>query len=119
MAKGLPTWRGKGLPQELGLPVNEQGRVLHPDPQLEYTDAEGRTRVNIEVASGHYRNSSILAKSEAGFALHATGQPECACSKRWAVAGVREMTAPKVPPKGTRPPLSCKGQCNPGKSPPA
>ena len=60
--------------QELGLPVDEDGRVLYPDAQLEYTDAAGRTaRVNIEVASGHYRGQSILAKSNAGFALHATG----------------------------------------------
>ena len=60
--------------QELGLPVDEDGRVLYPDAQLEYTDAAGRTaRVNIEVASGHYRDQSILAKSNAGFALHATG----------------------------------------------
>ena len=60
--------------RELGLPVDEQGRVLYPDAQLEYTDADGRAgRVNIEVASGHYRDQSILAKSNAGFALHATG----------------------------------------------
>ena len=60
--------------QELGLPVDEEGRVLYPDAQLEYIDADGRTgRVNIEVASGHYREKSILAKSNAGFALHATG----------------------------------------------
>ena len=60
--------------RELGLPVDEQGRVLYPDAQLEYTDADGREgRVNIEVASEHYRDQSILAKSNAGFALHATG----------------------------------------------
>ena len=62
------------IAQELDLPVDEQGRVLYPDAQLEYTDADGRTgRVNIEVASAHYRDQSILAKSNAGFALHATG----------------------------------------------
>ena len=34
----------------------------------------GRTgRVNIEVASSHYRDPSIRAKSSAGFAIHATG----------------------------------------------
>ena len=60
--------------QELGLPVDEQDRVLYPDAQLEYTDATGRTgRVNIEVASSHYRAPSIRAKSSAGFAIHATG----------------------------------------------
>ena len=60
--------------QDLGLPVDEQGRVLYPDAQLEYTDRSGRTgRVNIEVASSHYRDPSIRAKSSAGFAIHATG----------------------------------------------
>ena len=60
--------------EELGLPVDEQARVLYPDAQLEYMDAEGGAgRVNIEVASGHYRDQSILAKSSAGFVLHATG----------------------------------------------
>ena len=60
--------------QELGLPVDEEGRVLYPDAQLEYTDAAGRIgRVDIEVALAHYRDKSILAKSNTGFALHATG----------------------------------------------
>ena len=60
--------------EELGLPVNEHGRVLYPDAQIEYTDRHGRTgRVNVEVASEHYRDKAIVAKSAAGFAIHATG----------------------------------------------
>ena len=60
--------------EELGLPVDGQGRVLYPDAQIEYTDQHGRTgRVNVEVASQHYRDKSIVAKSAAGFAIHATG----------------------------------------------
>ena len=60
--------------QELGLPIDAQGRVLYPDAQIEYTDAEGRTgRVNIEVASGHYRQGSVRAKAAAGFRMHANG----------------------------------------------
>ena len=60
--------------EELGLPVDEQGHVLYPDAQIEYTDAEGRTgRINIEVASGNYRQGSIRAKAAAGFVLHANG----------------------------------------------
>ena len=60
--------------EELGLPVDEQGRVLYPDAQIEYTDPHGRNgRVNVEVASQHYRDKSIVAKSAAGFAIHATG----------------------------------------------
>ena len=59
---------------ELGLPIDERGRVLYPDAQIEYTGADGRSgRVNIEVASGHYRQGSVRAKAAAGFALHANG----------------------------------------------
>ena len=59
---------------ELGLPVDDEGHVLYPDAQIEYTDADGRTgRVNIEVASGNYREGAIKAKAAAGFALHANG----------------------------------------------
>ena len=58
---------------ELGLPVQE-GRVIYPDAQLEYTDAEGRTgRVNVEVASEHYRSGSIVSKAAAGFQMHGNG----------------------------------------------
>ena len=50
--------------QELGLPIDEQGRVHYPDAQLEYTDEDGRTgRVSVEVASGHYSASAIRAKA--------------------------------------------------------
>ena len=59
---------------ELGLPVDAQGRVLYPDAQIEYTGPGGRSgRVNIEVASGHYRAASVRAKANAGFRLHASG----------------------------------------------
>ena len=60
--------------EELGLPIDAQGRVLYPDAQIEYTDSEGRTgRVNIEVASSNYRARSIRAKVAAGFRMHANG----------------------------------------------
>ena len=60
--------------QELDLPIDARGRVLYPDAQIEYTDADGRSgRVNIEVASGHYRQGSIRAKAAAGFRMHANG----------------------------------------------
>ena len=59
---------------ELGLPVDAQGRVLYHDAQIEYTGPGGRSgRVNIEVASGHYRAASVRAKANAGFRLHASG----------------------------------------------
>ena len=60
--------------RELGLPIDEQGRVLFPDAQIEYVDDAGRTgRVNIEVASGHYTAASVRAKAHAGFRMHANG----------------------------------------------
>ena len=60
--------------RELGLPVDARGRVLYPDAQIEYTDADGCTgRINIEVASGNYRAPSVRAKAAAGFVLHANG----------------------------------------------
>ena len=59
---------------ELGLPIDAQGRVLYPDAQIEYTDSEGRSgRVNVEIASGHYRQGSVRAKAAAGFRMHANG----------------------------------------------
>ena len=59
---------------ELGLPLDQHGKVLYPDAQIEYEDAGGRTgRVNIEVASGNYREPSLRAKAAAGFAMHANG----------------------------------------------
>ena len=58
---------------ELGLPVRD-GRVLYPDAQLEYTDAEGRGgRVNIEIATEHYRVNAITMKAAAGFQMHGNG----------------------------------------------
>ena len=58
---------------DLALPIKD-GQVLYPDAQLEYTDAEGRTgRVNIEVATEHYRIGGIAAKARAGFQMHGNG----------------------------------------------
>ena len=59
--------------EELGLPV-EEGRVIYPDAQIKYRDTEGRTgRVNVEVASEHYRSGSIVSKAAAGFEMHGNG----------------------------------------------
>lgn len=60
--------------RELHLPVLETGQVLYPDAQLEYSDARGEMgRVNIEIATEHYKPGSIAAKAAAGFAIHASG----------------------------------------------
>ena len=59
---------------EIGLAIDAEDRVLYPDVQIEYVDAEGRTdRLNIEVATGTYKTSGIRAKAAAGFRMHAGG----------------------------------------------
>ena len=59
---------------ELGLPTGDDGRVLYPDAQIEYIDADGGTgRLNIEVASEHYRPGHLRAKAAAGFRIYANG----------------------------------------------
>ena len=59
---------------ESGLPVDAEGRVLYPDVQIEYVDAEGRRgRVNVEVVSKHYDARALGTKTAAGFRMHANG----------------------------------------------
>ncbi len=56
---------------ELHLPCDEQGHVQIPDAQIQYVDEAGNLgRVNVEVASGHYREASVKAKSAGGFSMH-------------------------------------------------
>ena len=71
------------IARELGLPIDDEGRVLHPDAQIEYTDADGRTgRVNIEAVSGNYREPAVKAKAAAGFAMHANGPAAASLLRR-------------------------------------
>ena len=57
---------------ELELPVSG-GKVQYPDARIEFEDAEGRSgRVDVEVASGHYRAGTVAAKARAGFAVFST-----------------------------------------------
>jgi len=57
--------------QELALPVIN-GHVTLPDFRIEYEDEEGtRSRVDIEVATGNYRQGHIAAKALAGFRIYA------------------------------------------------
>ncbi len=61
--------------EELGLPLDEKGRVTYPDARIEYEDERGMAgRVDVEVTSGNYRSQEIRAKAAAGFALHANGR---------------------------------------------
>ena len=76
------------IARELGLPLDDTGKVLYPDAQIEYADAEGRTgRVNIEVASGNYREPTLRAKAAAGFALHANGPAAAGLLRKLGLGG--------------------------------
>ena len=51
------------------------GRVVVPDLQIEYENAEGQiARVNLELATKNYRPSQLQAKAQAGFTLYAPAQ---------------------------------------------
>ncbi|MDE2982281.1 MAG: hypothetical protein OXU74_13910 [Gemmatimonadota bacterium] len=71
------------IAHQLGLPIDDEGRVLYPDAQIEYEDDEGRTgRVNVEAVSGDYREPAIRAKAAAGFRMHASGPAAAALLTR-------------------------------------
>ena len=98
--------------QDLGIPVDQQGKVHYPDVQIEYTDADGRTdHVNVEVAINDYRNRSIQAKAAAGFVIHGTARAAARVSKafgRSGSKGIRGLGRKGDPPAGgTRGPADC------------
>ena len=63
--------------RELQLPIQDNGSVACPDAQIEWERSgdggEGPSsgRVNVEVASEHYRGGHLQAKAAAGFAVFA------------------------------------------------
>jgi hypothetical protein len=58
--------------KELGLPI-VQGKVVFPDVRVEYQDERGDLgRVDIEVATGNYRERQIELKIAAGFQVYST-----------------------------------------------
>ena len=74
--------------------------MLYPDAQIEYEDAGGRTgRVNVEVASGNYREPALRAKAAAGFAMHANGPAAAGLLK--SEAGVRFLVEGSCGPSST------------------
>ena len=77
--------------RELGLPVLETGQVLYPDAQVEYQNAGSGDigRVNIEIATEHYRSGDVAAKAGAGFAVHASSGR----AGRTVMAGLRRAAA--------------------------
>ena len=66
-------------------------RVVVPDLQIEYENAEGQiARVNLELATKHYRPSQLQAKAQAGFSLYAPAQD---ADRLRRVLNDREITA--------------------------
>jgi hypothetical protein len=56
--------------QELSLPV-VNGHVALPDFRIEYEDEQGEpSRVDIEVATGNYRQAHLAMKAQAGFRIY-------------------------------------------------
>jgi hypothetical protein len=59
------------IAKEHGLSV-VSGRVQIPDLRLEYEDRDHNSgRVDLELATGHYRRGNLAAKSAAGFKIYA------------------------------------------------
>ena len=88
--------------QDLGLPI-QQGRVVYPDAQIEYLDSEGRSgRVNVEIASEHYRPGAIAAKAQAGFQMHGSGGRAIAAIHRVLGNGGRDGRVGGAPARGGR-----------------
>jgi hypothetical protein len=51
-----------------------RGKIPVPDIRIEYETREGeRARIDLELATGHYRERSLAEKIRAGFAIYAHG----------------------------------------------
>lgn len=63
--------RKSEVAKEHGLTV-VKGRIQIPDLRLEYEDRDHNpAKVDLELATGHYRHASMAAKSSAGFKIYA------------------------------------------------
>jgi hypothetical protein len=52
-----------------------RGKIPLPDLRIEYEDREGNmARVDLELATEHYRGSNLAEKVRAGFSLYARAQ---------------------------------------------
>ena len=68
-----------------------RGKIPVPDIRVEYDDRDGeRARVDLELATGHYRGRSLAEKVRAGFSIYARGED---ASKLRKVLDERELTA--------------------------
>jgi DNA-binding MarR family transcriptional regulator len=64
--------RKSQVAREHGLTV-VKGRIQIPDLRLEYEDRDHNpAKVDLELATGHYRHGSLAAKSSAGFKIYAS-----------------------------------------------
>lgn len=75
LRKKEPSWSEAALRGEVAsayqLPVLE-GRIVFPDLRVEYEDARGENlRVDLELATEHYRSAHIAGKLQAGFRVYA------------------------------------------------
>ncbi len=60
--------------RELHLPV-VHGKVILPDMRIEYETQDGeRSRVDVELATGHYHGNHLAEKARAGFQIYARSQ---------------------------------------------
>lgn len=70
--EGERTERKAEIAKNHGLVV-VKGKVQIPDLRLEYEDRDHNSgRVDLELATGHYRRGSLAAKSAAGFKIYAS-----------------------------------------------
>jgi hypothetical protein len=68
-----------------------RGKIPLPDVRIEYDTPDGeRTRVDLELATGHYRGRTLAEKVRAGFSLYAHADD---ISKLRRVLDQRELTA--------------------------
>src|SRR5260370_14255414 len=64
--------RKSEVAKEDGLTV-VKGRIQIPDLRLEYEDRDhNQAKVDLELATGHFRHASMAAKSSAGFKIYAS-----------------------------------------------
>jgi hypothetical protein len=67
------------------------GKIPLPDLRIEYENAAGESaRVDLELATGHYKGAQMLAKLRAGFHLYVAGTDS---TRGTAVRDERELTA--------------------------
>jgi hypothetical protein len=68
-----------------------RGKIALPDVRIEYDTLEGeRARVDIELATSHYRGRHLAEKVRAGFSIYAHAND---VSNLWRVLDQRELTA--------------------------